>query len=251
MGGEIQLIEVLTGNKISRSTIPASIGIVVQNVETASAVYRAIEYGEPLLSRIVTITGNGINKPENMQVLLGTSMRFVLEQCEATSKINRLIMGGTMMGLSLPNDDIPIIKTTNCLIASKEEIGTAAMPCIRCGACADVCPVKLIPQQLYWFTKAKDFEKVEKYQIFDCIECGACAYVCPSQIPLVNYYQYAKSEIRFNQQEHKKSELSRQRHDFRTFRIEREKQERKERHKKAKTKTAIKAEIAKARAEKD
>jgi electron transport complex protein RnfC len=252
MGGEIQLIEVLTGNKISHATLPASIGIVVQNVETASAVYRAIEYGEPLLSRIVTITGNGINKPENMQVLLGTSMRFVLEQCEATSKINRLIMGGTMMGLSLPNDDIPIIKTTNCIIASEENeiTTTATMPCIRCGACADICPVKLIPQQLYWFTKAKDFEKVEKYQIFDCIECGACAYVCPSHIPLVSYYHYAKSEIRFNQQEHKKSELARQRHDFRTFRLEREKQERKERHKKSKTKAAMKAEIAKARAEK-
>ncbi len=253
MGGEIQLIEVLTGNQISRSTIPASIGIVVQNVETASAVYRAIEYGEPLISRIVTITGNGINKPQNMQVLLGTAMNFVLEQCEVTSKINRLIMGGTMMGQSLPNDDIPIIKTTNCIIASQEtEIATVTMPCIRCGACADVCPAQLIPQQLYWFTKAKDFEKVEQYKIFDCIECGACAYVCPSQIPLVNYYQYAKSEIRFNQQQQKKSELSRQRHDFRTFRIEREKKERAERHKKAatKSKAAMKATIAKARADK-
>ncbi len=254
MGGEIQLIEVLTGNKISHSTIPASIGIVVQNVETASAVYRAIEYGEPLLSRIVTITGNGVKNPQNMQVLLGTPMNFMLEQCKATSKINRLIMGGTMMGLSLPNDDIPIIKTTNCIIASEEnEITTTAiMPCIRCGACAEVCPIKLIPQQLYWFTKAKDFEKVEKYKIFDCIECGACAYVCPSHIPLVNYYQYAKSEIRFKQQEHKKSELARQRHDFRTFRLEREKKERAERHKKAatKSKAAIKAEIAKACADK-
>jgi electron transport complex protein RnfC len=253
MGGEIQLIEVLTGNKISRSTIPASIGIVVQNVETASAVYRAIEYGEPLLSRIVTITGNGVKQPQNMQVLLGTPMSFLLEQCQVTNTINRLIMGGSMMGLSLPNDDIPIIKTTNCLIASEEnEIATATMPCIRCGSCEQVCPIDLLPQQLYWFTKAKDFEKLEDYKLFDCIECGACAYVCPSNIPLVGYYHYAKSELRSNQNERKKSDLARQRHDFRIFRLEREKKERAERHKKAakKSKSAIKEEIAKARAEK-
>jgi electron transport complex protein RnfC len=253
MGGEIQLIEVLTSNKLSRSTLPASIGIVVQNVETASAVYRAIKYGEPLLSRIVTVTGNGVHKPQNLQVLLGTPMSFVLQQCEVSNKINKLIMGGSMMGLSLPNDDIPIIKTTNCLIASQEEeIGTAAMPCIRCGSCAEICPMDLLPQQLYWFTKAKDFQKVEEYKIFDCIECGACSYVCPSSIPLVSYYHYAKSEIHINKSEAKKSELARQRHDFRNFRVEREKKERAERHKKAatKSKAAIKAEIAKARAEK-
>jgi electron transport complex protein RnfC len=237
MGEERQLIQVLTGKEIGRRQIPASIGIVVHNVETANAVSRAVQLGEALLSRVVTVTGEGVKKPQNLEVLLGTPMHVVIDQCERNflnlkqgiEKLSMLIMGGPMMGLSLSNDEMPIIKTTNCLIVSGvDEIKTPplAMPCIRCGACADVCPINLLPQQLYWHTKAKDFKKAQDYHLFDCIDCGSCAYVCPSHIPLVSYYRYAKAEIRACKREREKAELARKRHELRTFRLERDKKER-------------------------
>jgi len=229
MGGERQLIQVLTGQEIGRSQIPASRGLVVQNIETTRAVYRAVKIGRPLISRVVTVTGNGVARPQNLEVLLGTPMQVVLDQCGRRPEIASLIMGGPMMGLALPNDELPIIKTTNCLIAaSQEEIQVrSVMPCIRCGRCAEVCPVNLLPQQLYWYAKAKDFKKIQEYHLFDCIECGCCAYVCPSHLPLIDYYRYAKAEIRATERERKKAGQARQRHEFRTFRLEREKFERK------------------------
>jgi electron transport complex protein RnfC len=104
------------------------------------------------------------------------------------------------------------------------------MPCIRCGACAQVCPVRLLPQQLYWHARAKDFDRVQDYHLFDCIECGCCAYVCPSHIPLVQYYRFAKTAIWAQEREREKADLARRRHEFRLERLEREKQERAARH---------------------
>jgi electron transport complex protein RnfC len=237
MGGERQLIQVLTGKEVGRAQLPAGIGIVMHNVETARAVYRAVQQGQPLLSRIVTITGGGVERPQNLEVLLGTPMHFVIDQCGRKPGIERLIMGGPMMGFALPHDDMPIIKTTNCLIVSgADEIETPplAMPCIRCGACAEVCPINLLPQQLYWYAKAKNFQKAQDYHLFDCIDCGCCAYVCPSHIPLVSYFRYAKAEIRASEREHKKADIARQRYKFHTFRLERNKKERVARVKKQK-----------------
>jgi Na+-translocating ferredoxin:NAD+ oxidoreductase subunit C len=234
-GGEKQLIQVLTGQEVGRTQLPASVGIVVHNVETARAVYRTVQLGQPLVSRVITVTGSGVEKPQNFEALLGTPIRFLIEQCGRKPGIERLIMGGAMMGFSLPHDDMPIVKTTNCLIASDAkdvERQPSPMPCIRCGACTQVCPINLLPQQLYWYTKAKDFKKAQEYHIFDCIDCGCCAYVCPSHIPLVSYYRYAKAEIRNAERERQKAKIAKQRYDFRTFRLEREKKERAERRKK-------------------
>jgi len=233
-GGEKQLIYILTGKEIGRSRLPAEEGIVVHNVETARAIYRAVEHGQPLLCRLVTITGSGIEKPQNLEVLLGTPMHEVIDWCGRKPDIERLISGGSMMGFSLPNDELPIVKTTNCLIASqKEDVDKLppAMPCIRCGQCAEACPIHLLPQQLYWYAKAKDFKNIQRYNLFDCIECGCCSYVCPSHIPLVNYYRYAKSEIRAQEREKRHSDIAKQRHEFRSFRIEREKAEKAAKHK--------------------
>jgi electron transport complex protein RnfC len=256
-GGERQLIKVLTDKEVGRAKIPASVGIIVHNVETTRAVYRAVYEGRPLLSRIVTITGNGVAQPSNLEVLLGTPIRQVLEQCGCNGKVTQLIMGGAMMGMALPHDEIPIVKTTNCLIVSAvNELDSRqpAMPCIRCGACAQVCPINLLPQQLYWYAKAKDFKKIQEYHLFDCIDCGCCAYVCPSHIPLVDYYRYAKAEIRANERERQQAELARRRHEFRTFRLAREKAEKAERHKQAATasdkKATIEAAVAQAKLKK-
>lgn len=232
-GGERQLIKILTNQEIPKSKLPASIGIIVHNIETTRAIYRAVHYGQPLLSRVITITGQGIEQPKNLEVLLGTPIHDLLQHCGIKVTTERLIMGGAMMGFTLPNDEMPVIKTTNCLIAATADeclFSIESMPCIRCGACAEVCPINLLPQQLYWYTCAKDFDKAQDYQLVDCIDCGCCAYVCPSHIPLVSYYRYAKAEIRANEKERQKAELARKRHEFRAFRIERDKAERAARH---------------------
>lgn len=232
-GGEKQLIKILTGREVPSQGLPADVGVVCHNPGTAVAVQRALTQGEPLLSRIVTVTGAGVAQPGNFEVRLGTLIADVVAAAGGyTEQAQRLLIGGPMMGFALSDDAIPVVKTTNCLlIASHEELPLpqAPLPCIRCGACVDACPADLLPQQLYWYAHARDFDKVQDYSLFDCIECGCCAYVCPSHIPLVQYYRYAKTEIWNQEREREKAELARQRHEFRLFRIEREKEERAER----------------------
>ncbi|ADE15815.1 electron transport complex, RnfABCDGE type, C subunit [Nitrosococcus halophilus Nc 4] len=228
-GGEKQLIKVLTGQEVPSNGLPIDVGVVCHNVGTAVAVHRAINVGEPLISRIVTVTGSAVARPRNLEVLLGTPIRHLLTQCDTDiDRIDRLIMGGPMMGFTLHHDAAPVIKTTNCLLAGLQERvrQPPVMPCIRCGACGEVCPVQLLPQQLYWHARAKELDKLQDYHLFDCIECGCCDYVCPSHIPLVHYYRYAKSEIWAQEQEREKADLARQRHEFRRQRREREQQER-------------------------
>lgn len=248
-GGERQLIRVLTGLEIERTVLPAQRGIIVHNVETARSVYRAVVEGRPLISRVITVTGTGISAPRNLEVLLGTPIRHLIDQCGRKPLIRRLVIGGPMMGFTLPHDGMPVIKTTNCLmISNDEEIQAipASTPCIRCGECERACPVNLLPQQLYWHAKAKDFKRVQNHNLFDCIECGCCAYVCPSHLPLVSYYRYAKAEIRAVERERKSADIAKQRHEFKTFRVEREKQEKAAKHqqKRAELDTAGTAAIA-------
>ena len=137
----------------------------------------------------------------------------------------RLIHGGPMMGFALENSDVPVIKTTNCiLVPTEQELPTPppAQACIRCGLCAEACPASLLPQQLYWYARAKDQEQLEKHHLFDCIECGACSWVCPSHIPLVQYYRSAKGSIIDARAEKVRSDRSRDRFEARQERVERE-----------------------------
>lgn len=237
-GGEKQLIQVLTGKEVPAGGLPLDIGVICHNVGTAYAVYRAIEYGEPLISRYVTVAGS-VAHARNLEVLIGTPVIDLIEECGGNRKtISRIIMGGPMMGISLHDENIPVTKVTNCIlvnartgdvpVVSKTEF---TMPCIRCGQCAASCPVDLLPQQLYWYARAKDFDKAQDYHLFDCIECGCCDYVCPSHIPLVHYFRYAKTEIWAQQREKASSDIARERHQFREQRLEREKREKQERHK--------------------
>ncbi len=194
-GGEKQLIQVLTGREVPSGGLPIEIGIVMHNVATAAAVYRAVTRGEPVISRYVTVTGM-VEKPRNLQVLLGTTVKDCISACHIETDENyRVILGGPMMGMHVTNPDVPVIKTTNCILVQKNKAPTPEMPCIRCAKCVDACPVNLLPQQLYWYAKADDMEATQSHHIFDCIECGCCSYVCPSNIPLVQYYRYAKSQI--------------------------------------------------------
>jgi len=236
-GGEKQLIKLVTGKEVPSDGLPSSIGIVMQNVATAAAVHMAVVAGEPLISRLVTVTGDGVQQPQNMEVLIGTPMAQLIELAGGyRENAERLIMGGPMMGFALDTDQLPVIKGCNCLLVKTREQthDTVAMPCIRCGDCVAVCPASLLPQQLYWHASSKNFDQVQDYNLFDCIECGCCAYVCPSNIPLVQYYRFAKTEIWNQEREKQKSEHARQRHDFRQHRIEQEKRERDERLRKKK-----------------
>ncbi len=225
-GGEKQLIEILTGKQVPSGGLPVELGIVCQNIGSTVAIYRAVVHGEPLISRITTVTGNALDRPRNYEVLLGTPMRYLLEQAGYESGRNRrLIMGGPLMGFAVPDLAVPIVKTTNCLLApTAKELPTPppAQACIRCGMCAEVCPASLLPQQLFWFAQGKEFEKLETHNLFDCIECGACSYVCPSNIPLVQYYRASKAEIMQLRRDHAKSEHSRTRFEARQERLEQE-----------------------------
>lgn len=234
-GGEKQLIQLLTGIEVPSGSIPADVGIVCQNVGTAAAIYRAVIHGEPLISRLVTLTGFALGHRQNYEALIGTPFSVLLEAAEVDrSKMFRLVMGGPMMGISIEDDRIPVIKTTNCIIAATlEEMPPAppAQPCIRCGMCEQVCPASLLPQQLYWFAKGREFEKARHHNLFDCIECGACAYVCPSNIPLVQHYRFAKSEIRNEEAEQQKAAQARERFEARQARLVREELEKEQRRK--------------------
>ncbi|HAT8489355.1 TPA: electron transport complex subunit RsxC [Vibrio vulnificus] len=237
-GGEKQLIKVLTNKEVPAGGIPADIGILVQNVGSLYAIKRAVMDGEPMVNRVVTLTGNTFETPRNVWVPLGTPVHALLEQFgyQADKKLPRLIMGGPMMGFSLPHANVPITKTSNCILApTRKEISPAGyeMECIRCGACAEACPASLLPQQLQWHAKAEEFDKCEELNLKDCIECGACAFVCPSEIPLVSYYRQAKAEIRTRAQESDAAERAKLRFEEKKARMEREKEERENRFKKA------------------
>lgn len=228
-GGEKQLIKLLTNIEVPSGGIPADIGIVCQNVGTAAAIYDAVYLGEPLISRIVTLTGDASGKPHNAKVLLGTPIVELLQTAMVNeTSLYRLVVGGPMMGFTLKDTSVPIIKTTNCIIAATYEEMPAIPPaneCIRCGICEQVCPVELLPQQLYWYSKSKEFDKAKHHNLFDCIECGACSYVCSSNIPLVQYYRFAKASIKEEEIEQRKSEHAKQRFEARKARFEQEKAE--------------------------
>jgi electron transport complex protein RnfC len=223
-GGEKQLIEMITGQQIPFGKHPTSLGIVMHNVGTVFAIKEAIIDGKPLTSRIVTLTGGAFKKKGNASVRIGTPIQYLLEQYGlAEEHLQKLLIGGPMMGFTITHTDIPVTKTCNCiLVPTPQEMPEppAEMPCIRCGECSDVCPAALLPQQLLWYSKSQDHEKLDDYNLPSCIECGACAYVCPSNIPLVEYYRVAKAEIRSAQQEAQKAETARIRHENRAVRLE-------------------------------
>ena len=251
-GGEKQLIKILTDKEVPNGQIPADISVMCQNVGTAAAVYRAIRFGEPLISRITTLTGEAIQQPGNVEVLLGTPIDWLLSQYGyQESKSQRLIKGGPMMGYTLTHPHTPIVKTSNCILAPTHKdlpLPPPAQACIRCGLCAQACPAELLPQQLYWFSRSQEYDKAEHHNLFDCIECGACSYVCPSAIPLVQYYRHAKGEIKQLKLDQQKSDQARERFEARQFRLDREKSE-KEAKRKARAEAAAKAQAAKKAAE--
>ncbi|QIA51414.1 electron transport complex subunit RsxC [Pantoea agglomerans] len=241
-GGAKQLTRILTGKEVPHGGRSSDIGVLMQNVGTAWAVKRAIINGEPITERVVTLTGEAIAQPRNVWSRLGTPISHLLHQVGFTPAPRQMvIMGGPLMGFTLPSLDVPVVKITNCILApSASEMGNndEEQSCIRCSACADACPAKLLPQQLYWFSQGGDHDKARAHHIDDCIECGACAYVCPSNIPLVQYYRQEKAELRAIDLEAKRTLEAKARFEARQARLEREKLAREARHEEAKQRVA-------------
>ena len=234
-GGAKQLIRVLTGKEVPAAKRSTDLGVQCFNVATAYTAWRALAYGEPVVSRVVTVTGN-VERPRNYEVAIGTPFAELLALTGPRADTQGLIMGGPMMGFLVPDAQVPVVKATNCLIAHSTALfppPPPEMPCIRCGECARACPHELQPFEMYWFSRAKNFGKTQEYNIFDCIECGCCSFVCPSRIPLVQYFRFAKSEIWAREAEKNAAESAKARFEFKQFRDEREKQEKAEKLAKA------------------
>ena len=233
-GAARQLIEILTGKQVPSGKRSLSLGVVMFNVGTVFAVRQAIIEDEPLIRRVVTLTGERFGRPGNVWVRIGTSVRWLLGQYELKPEPRqRIIMGGPMMGFTLPHADVPIIKISNCVMApSNAELKPSEeeRSCIRCSQCADACPVNLLPQQLYWYSKAGEHDKAREYQLDDCIECGICAWVCPSHIPLVQYYRVEKAELQRLDLEAEQAERAKQRFAAKKERLEQERLERERKH---------------------
>ncbi len=233
-GGERQLIATLTGREVPAGSLPMEIGVICQNVATAAAVANWICRGMPLISRIVTITGSGVAEPANLEVRIGTALADLIQQCGGyRDTVQQLIMGGSMMGVALPSDTLPVMKATNCIVAATAADLTprsAEMPCIRCGNCSSACPAMLLPQQLHWFAQrpgsTADLMALADLGLMDCIECGCCDYVCPSHIPLTQRFRDNKALLAPALASQQQADLSRQRFEERTARLQRLENER-------------------------
>lgn len=230
-GGEKQLIQAVTGRQVPAGKLPLHIGVICQNVGTAKAIHDAVCMGKPLTERVVTISGDAVPNPANICARIGTPMPFLLAQCGLDDLSGvRLIHGGPMMGERLPRMNVPMVKSTNGILAMRQEAlyseNAEEEPCIRCGHCVEVCPAGLVPNELAWHCRNDQFDRGQEYDLFDCIECGCCSYVCPSHIPLVHYFRYAKGQVAHIEKERAFAELSKARSEARDNRLAREQAER-------------------------
>jgi electron transport complex protein RnfC len=197
-GAEKMLIEAVVNRRVPAGGLPMDVGTVVNNVGTALAVANAVVEGKPLIERIVTITGEGINEPKNLMVRLGTPFKALVDFCGGLKETTtQVYMGGPMMGFAQYQLTVPVVKATSGIIC-QEKSTIAKMktyPCIQCGNCVSVCPMNLLPTRLSSFAETTKLEEAEEFGILNCIECGSCSYVCPSNIPLVQWIRVGKLQV--------------------------------------------------------
>ncbi len=195
-GAEKQLIKAILNREVPRGGLPMDVGCVVQNVGTSYAAYQAVKFNKPLVERVVTVTGNGVKEPKNCMVRIGTSALDVINFCGGyVGTPQKMLFGGPMMGIAQYTEDVPTIKGTSGIIVWQDAVVYDEGPCVRCSNCVDVCPMGLMPTEIFKLVKTKNFETAKEYGVLDCIECGCCAYNCPAKIPLVHYLKYGKNEV--------------------------------------------------------
>jgi len=196
-GAEKQLIKAVLNREVPRGGLPMDVGCVVQNVGTAYAAFQAAKYRKPLIDRVVTVTGDGVKEPKNLLVRIGTRAIDVINHCGGyTNPPKKIIFGGPMMGIAQFSEEVPVIKGTSGIIVWTSSPTFQEGPCVRCASCIDVCPMGLMPTEIYKFVQNRNFQEAEKFGALDCIECGCCAFSCPAKIPLVHYIKFGKAEIR-------------------------------------------------------
>jgi electron transport complex protein RnfC len=230
-GGERQLVELVLGCEVPAGGLPRDAGVVCQNVATAAAVADFFATGQPLISRVVTVTGGAVAAPCNVEARLGTPAATLVAAAGGYAGTpRRLVMGGPMMGMALPDDDLPITAATNCLLAATagELAGDdeGELPCIRCGDCIEACPARLLPQELLVACRQDDLAALDRLGAGECIECGACDYVCPSHIALTRRFSVAKRQLGDAAEAATAARLARERHEARAARLAREAAER-------------------------
>lgn len=186
-GSERQLIYAATGRAINSSMLPADAGCVVNNVDTVIAVYNAVTYGEPLIYRIVTVTGDAIAAPQNFKVRIGTNYHELVDEAGGFKQQPvKIVSGGPMMGFGIFDLDVPTTKTSSALLCLTKDEVSAMEPsaCINCGKCAEVCPGRVVPRKLADYAEHYDEEAFLKNNGMECCECGCCSYICPAKRPL-------------------------------------------------------------------
>lgn len=199
-GAEKMLIKAAVDREVPPRALPMDVGVVVQNIGTAVAVYEAARYGKPLIERVVTVTGEGIKEPKNLMAKVGALISDLVEDCGGfKNEAAKVISGGPMMGFAMSSLDVPVTKgTSGVLVISEDGVAHAEGfgPCIRCGRCIDICPMGLMPSMLSVLSERGFYEEAKEYNLFDCFECGSCTYVCPSKRPIVQFVRLAKSLVK-------------------------------------------------------
>ena len=192
-GAEKVLIFNTTGRIVAEGELPSDQGVIVMNVSTAGFLHTYFETGMPLVERTLTVDGSAVKKPCNITVPLGTSIREVLEYAQADIEgINKLIMGGPMMGMCAYNLDSPICKTNNAILGLNDYVPPVTTDCIKCGRCIKACPFNLMPREIELAYKTKNIPQLQKLKVGLCMNCGSCTYVCPAKRPLAETNQLAK-----------------------------------------------------------
>lgn len=198
MGGEKQIIKAISNVEIPGGKLPADYGFAVFNVDTCASLYRAVAKQKPLMKRVVTVSGANVATPKNLLVRIGTPYRALFDACGGFKKEPfKIVSGGPMMGNAQISLDLPVVKNTSALLAyyGGEESFVDDPVCIRCGKCASVCPMHLMPLYIHMYSEKEEFEQCRKLNVGDCIECGSCAYGCPAKIQLVQSIRLAKGKL--------------------------------------------------------
>lgn len=198
-GGEKQLIKAVLDRQVPSGKLPSAVGVVVQNTGTAAAIYDGIVNGIPLIEKVVTVSGKGIINPKNVKIAIGTPFSYLLDYCGVNREVvDKLVMGGPMMGMAQFSEEAPVIKGTSGLLAlTKEETNPyKTRACIGCGKCVEACPMGLEPLMFARLAAFEQWEQLKEYSLMDCIECGSCAYICPANRPLTEAIKIGKSKLR-------------------------------------------------------